>query len=73
MFLRQLLNDETACASYLFGCNTAGELAVVDAHADLVDDYVAAAEAQGSRIAAVLETHIQADRRGTSPGSTGSI
>jgi glyoxylase-like metal-dependent hydrolase (beta-lactamase superfamily II) len=61
MFLRQLLNDETACASYLFGCNTAGELAVVDAHADLVDDYVAAAEAQGSRIAAVLETHIQAD------------
>jgi glyoxylase-like metal-dependent hydrolase (beta-lactamase superfamily II) len=61
MFFRQFLNDETACASYLFGCNTAGELAVVDAHADLVDGYVAAAEAQGSRIAAVLETHVQAD------------
>jgi hydroxyacylglutathione hydrolase len=61
MFFRQFLNDETACASYLFGCNTAGELAVVDAHADLVDDYVVAAEAQGSRIAAVLETHVQAD------------
>jgi hydroxyacylglutathione hydrolase len=61
MFFRQILNDETACASYIFGCNTAGELAVVDAHADLVDDYVAAADAQGSRIAAVLETHIQAD------------
>jgi glyoxylase-like metal-dependent hydrolase (beta-lactamase superfamily II) len=61
MYFRQLLNDETACASYLFGCNTAGELAVVDAHADLVDRYVALAEGQGSRIAAVIETHVQAD------------
>jgi hydroxyacylglutathione hydrolase len=61
MYFRQFLNEETACASYLFGCNTAGELAVVDAHADLVDDYISAAEAQGSRIAAVLETHVQAD------------
>jgi hydroxyacylglutathione hydrolase len=61
MFFRQLLNDDTACASYLFGCKTAGELAVVDPHADLVDDYVRLAETQGSRIAAVLETHVQAD------------
>lgn len=61
MFFRQILNDETACASYLFGCNTAGELAVVDAHADLIDEYLTAAEAQGSRIAAVIETHVQAD------------
>jgi|SRR5215218_1129612 len=61
MVFRQFLNDETACASYLFGCNTAGELAVVDAHADLIDSYIAAAEAQGSRIAAVIETHVQAD------------
>jgi hydroxyacylglutathione hydrolase len=68
MFFRQFLNDETACASYLFGCNTAGELAVVDAHADLVDEYVAAAEAQGSRIAAVIETHLQADHVSGLPG-----
>ena len=34
---------------------------MVDAHVDLVDDYIDAAEAQGCRIAAVLETHIQAD------------
>ena len=61
MYFRQLLNDETACASYLFGCNSAGELAVVDAHADLFDRYVALAEGQGSRIAAVIETHLQAD------------
>ena len=68
MYFRQLLNEETACASYLFGCNTADELAVVDAHADLVDDYVAAAEAQGSRIVAVLETHVQADHVSGLPG-----
>lgn len=61
MFFRQVLNDESACASYIFGCNTAGELAVVDPHAALVGEYVSAAEAQGSRIAAVLETHVQAD------------
>ena len=61
MFFRQLLNDASACASYLFGCKTTGELAVVDAHADLVDDYVRLAEAQGARITAVLETHVQAD------------
>jgi glyoxylase-like metal-dependent hydrolase (beta-lactamase superfamily II) len=34
---------------------------VVDAHIDLVDEYRAAAEAQGSRIVAVIETHVQAD------------
>ncbi len=61
MFVRQLLNDDTACASYLLGCKTVGEFAVVDPHVDLVDDYVALAEAQGARIAAVFETHIQAD------------
>ncbi len=61
MIFRQLLYDETACASYLLGCKTAGELAVVDAHAELVDEYLAVAEAQGAKIAAVLETHVQAD------------
>jgi glyoxylase-like metal-dependent hydrolase (beta-lactamase superfamily II) len=61
MLFRQFLNDDTACASYLLGCTTAGELAIVDPHVDLVDAYADAAEAQGSRIAAVLETHVQAD------------
>jgi glyoxylase-like metal-dependent hydrolase (beta-lactamase superfamily II) len=61
VYLRQLLNDETSCASYVFGCNTAGEWAVVDPHIDLVDRYLAAAEGQGSRITSVLETHLQAD------------
>src|ERR671925_71522 len=61
MFFRQLLNDATACASYLFGCPTHGRFAVVDPHVDLVDEYVAIAEAQGVPIVAVLETHVQAD------------
>ena len=61
MFFRQLLNDETACASYLLGCKSKAMFAVVDPHVDLVDDYIALAEAQGIPIVAVLETHLQAD------------
>jgi hydroxyacylglutathione hydrolase len=61
VFFRQLLNDETACASYLLGCKTKGRFAVVDPHVDLVDEYHGLAEAQGCPIVAVLETHVQAD------------
>jgi glyoxylase-like metal-dependent hydrolase (beta-lactamase superfamily II) len=61
MFFRQVLNDSSACASYIFGCKTKSRLAVVDPHADLVDEYVRIAEAQGAPIVAVLETHVQAD------------
>jgi glyoxylase-like metal-dependent hydrolase (beta-lactamase superfamily II) len=61
VFFRQFLNDETACASYLFGCKSKAKFAVVDPHADLVHDYIATAEAQGIPIVAVLETHVQAD------------
>jgi len=61
MLLRPFLNDATSCASYLFGCGTHAKLAVVDPHADLVDDYVATASALGAPIVAVFETHVQAD------------
>jgi glyoxylase-like metal-dependent hydrolase (beta-lactamase superfamily II) len=61
MYFRQLLNDDTACASYLLGCKSKGRLAVVDPHVDLVEQYVALAEAQGIPIVAVFETHVQAD------------
>lgn len=61
MFFRQLLNDTTACASYILGCKTYPQFAVVDPHVDLVDDYIAIAEAQGAPIVAVLDTHVQAD------------
>jgi hydroxyacylglutathione hydrolase len=61
VYFRQLLNDETACASYLLGCKTHSQFAVVDPHVDLVDRYIALAEAQGMPIVAVFETHLQAD------------
>lgn len=61
MYFRQLLNDETACASYLLGCKSKATFTVVDPHVDLVDEYVALAAAQGARTDAVLETHVQAD------------
>jgi glyoxylase-like metal-dependent hydrolase (beta-lactamase superfamily II) len=61
MYFRQLLNDESACASYLLGCKTHGKFAVVDPHIDLVDEYVSLADAQGMPIVAVFDTHVQAD------------
>jgi len=61
VYFRQLLNDETACASYLLGCKTHSQFAVVDPHVDLVDQYIALAEGQGAAIVAVIETHVQAD------------
>lgn len=61
MLLRPFLREEGSCASYVFGCTTHGKLAVVDAHADLVDDYLATAERAAAPIVAVFETHVQAD------------
>jgi hydroxyacylglutathione hydrolase len=61
MVFRPFLYAPSSCASYLFGCTTHGQLAVVDPHIDLVDEYVAAAAALGSPITAVFETHVQAD------------
>jgi glyoxylase-like metal-dependent hydrolase (beta-lactamase superfamily II) len=61
VYFRQLLHDETACASYLLGCATHRQFAVVDPHVDLVDDYIALAQAQGVPIVAVFDTHLQAD------------
>jgi hydroxyacylglutathione hydrolase len=68
MLLRPFLNDASSCASYLFGCTSHGKLAVVDPHADLVDDYLVAAAAIGSPIVAVFETHVQADHVSALPG-----
>lgn len=61
MYFRQLLNDESACASYLLGCKSRRAFGVIDPHVDLVDEYIALADAQGMPIVAVLETHLQAD------------
>ncbi|MGZ8649947.1 MAG: MBL fold metallo-hydrolase [Solirubrobacteraceae bacterium] len=61
MYVRQLLNDDTACASYLLGCKSRRRFAVVDPHIDLVDAYLEGAEREGVPIVAVFETHLHAD------------
>ena len=61
MVLRPFLFPDTACASYLFGCLTKSQLAVVDPHEQLVDRYLEEAERAGAPIVAVFETHVQAD------------
>jgi hydroxyacylglutathione hydrolase len=61
MIFRTFLYEPTACASYLFGCLSKSQLAVVDPHVELVDAYLAEAERVGVPIVAVFETHVQAD------------
>jgi hydroxyacylglutathione hydrolase len=61
MLLRPFLYEETACASYLFGCLSRTSLAVVDPHVEMVESYLEAAQRAGAPIAAVFETHVQAD------------
>ena len=61
MILRPYLYEPTACASYLFGCLSKSQLAVVDPHVELVDAYLTEAERVGAPIVAVFETHVQAD------------
>jgi hydroxyacylglutathione hydrolase len=79
MVLRPFLYAHGSCASYLFGCTTHRKLAVVDPHVALVDNYIAAAEAIGSPIVAVFETHVQADHVSALPaliersGATGYL
>jgi hydroxyacylglutathione hydrolase len=60
MLLLRFYDDGLAQASYLIGCQTTGEALVVDPNRD-VEQYIAAAEAEGLRIAHVTETHIHAD------------
>ena len=61
MILRPFLFEPTACASYLFGCLSHRQLAVVDPHLDLVESYLEEAERVAAPIGAVFETHVQAD------------
>ena len=68
MILRPFLYDETACASYLFGCLTHDKLAVVDPHEAFVERYHAEAVRVGAPIVAIFETHVQADHVSGLPG-----
>ena len=61
VIFRQILHPATGCASYVFGCTGRHRLAVVDPHDEHVKDYLGVAEAAGSPIVAIIETHVQAD------------
>jgi hydroxyacylglutathione hydrolase len=63
VILRRFIVPATGCASYLFGCTSKRELGVVDPHADLVDEYIDAADSAGARITQVFDTHVHADHR----------
>ncbi|HET9275492.1 MAG TPA: MBL fold metallo-hydrolase, partial [Gemmatimonadales bacterium] len=60
MIFKRLYDEQLAQASYLIGCAGSGSAAVIDPTRH-VDQYIAAAEAEGLRIEAVTETHIHAD------------
>ena len=60
MLFRRFYDDALAQASYLIGCQRTGEAIVVDPNRD-VEQYLAAAKAEGARIVQVTETHIHAD------------
>ena len=56
----QILNDDLGCASYLVGCEEAGEVVVVDPHL-AIEPILAEAERLDARIVRTLETHTHAD------------
>ena len=60
MYFRQILHDDRHCASYLVGCPTRGECAVVDPQGD-PQAYAAQVDRGAMKITAVLETHVHAD------------
>ncbi len=60
MLFKYLYDASLSQASYFIGCQATGEAVVVDPLRD-VDQYMALAEREGMRIAAVTETHIHAD------------
>ena len=60
MLFKFLYDSSLSQASYFIGCQATGEAVVVDPLRD-VDQYIALADREGMRIAAVTETHIHAD------------
>jgi hydroxyacylglutathione hydrolase len=60
MFVKRFFEPSLAQASYLIGCQQAGEAIVIDANRD-VEAYVQVAAQEGLRITHVTETHIHAD------------
>ena len=60
MLFAQILNDDLGCASYLVGCEEAGEAVVVDPPLAIETD-PRRGQRLGVRIVRTLETHTHAD------------
>ena len=60
MLLKRFYDEGLAQASFLVGCQATGEAIVLDPNRD-VEQYMAAARAEGLRVTHVTETHIHAD------------
>jgi glyoxylase-like metal-dependent hydrolase (beta-lactamase superfamily II)/rhodanese-related sulfurtransferase len=60
MYLRQFVDDDLGCASYLIGDEEAGEAVLVDP-AYAIEPFLEEAAARSLRITRVLETHTHAD------------
>ena len=60
MLLRQFVDEDLGCASYLVGDEKTGEALLIDP-SYAIEPYLAAAEQNGVRIGRVLETHTHAD------------
>jgi hydroxyacylglutathione hydrolase len=60
MYLRQFVDDDLGCASYLIGDEEAGEAVLVDP-AYAIEPFLEGASSRGLRITRVLETHTHAD------------
>jgi glyoxylase-like metal-dependent hydrolase (beta-lactamase superfamily II)/rhodanese-related sulfurtransferase len=60
VIFKQFVDDDLGCASYLVGCEEAGEAVVVDP-AYRIEPYLDEAERHDARLVRVLETHTHAD------------
>lgn len=60
MLLKYFYDKALAHASYMVGCQRSGEAIIFDP-ARSIDQYLAAADAEGLRIVGAAETHIHAD------------
>ena len=60
MLVRQFVDDDLGCASYLLGDSETGEAALVDP-SFAIEPFLAEAEREGVRVTRVLETHTHAD------------
>ncbi len=60
MYLRQFVDDDLGCASYLIGDEEAGEAVLVDP-AYAIEPFLQEADSRGLRVTRVLETHTHAD------------